>query len=284
MRRISVFSVFLIIFSLLLSGCIGVIPQLDSMLTLGADESWEFLIAMHIPELYYSASAEDMQSSFEEMLSDAETYGYDFDWSVSETNEAGNIITTTFSGKGYQTLNENVFVSQAVQIKEEDGKQNLYFNLSTYDSGLGEIYSLANQSTFLLRGAEILSTNGEQLDKNSVIWHNPSGLLTAEMKVPGSNALAIVLILIGLFLILLAVINIFKIKKSTILTQSLVSSENDPQPIFTENSSPTAQVLHEELVVGNPSAQAPQRKFCVYCGSQLLEDAKFCVNCGKEYS
>lgn len=257
----------LVLFLLSLSGCLGVIPKLEVALKLSPNEAWDFDVAFHIPQSIYALSEADFRNGLSSSQQDAEASGYQVDWQISDVNEEGNVvIQVTFTGEGYQTLNTEILDSTTITISEENGDQILNFNLSTYSSQFGEMFLMANESSFLLEGGEILSTNGTQLDKNTVVWNNPGGVLSARMKFPTANATAIILIIAGIFLIVLAAYKLVQNHSAA----RVPAERSAPKPIEGSPSPPTQDT--------------DVKRFCIHCGNELPIGAKFCIKCGSKQS
>jgi len=255
----------LLLFLFPLAGCFGVIPKLDVALKLSPNEEWDFSVEFHVPQSIYTLSGTEFQNELMNNQQEAEAKGYTFDWQVSEVNEEGNVVVhMNFNGQGYQKLNEEIFDPTTITVQEDNGDQILNFNLSTYGSEFGEMFLVANESSFFLEGGEILSTNGTQLDKNTVIWNNPGGVLSARMKLPSSNTTAMILIGAGIFLIGFAV---FKVARNR--TASSVSPEVSPQTPSEEPIQRTTQ-------------DTSAKRYCINCGNELPSGAKFCIKCGSK--
>lgn len=267
-KLFSLISLGIVIISL--TGCYGVIPKLDMALKLGANEAWEFEMIFEIPQSIYSMSGSDFESQFADLEQEAATNGYNFEWEISPPDEDGNLlISTVLDGKGYEILNNEIFESNVVSLQEIDGKEVLSFNLSTYSSGIGDIFLLATESSFVLTGGKIQSTNGIQQNNNSVIWNNPGGVLSAEMEPPSNNTLAYILIIGGLILVGLSFYNLI-IKKQSI-SKKVASTGSMSQ-----------QINDEENGAFGTNQETPNVRYCINCGTQLASGANFCIKCGSK--
>jgi len=108
----------------------------------------------------------------------------------------------TASGQGFAKLNNAFF----------DGLANIYYDEITKQIEfsylpVGEFFSAALSRTFSLNGGKIISSNGAQMDSNTVTWVNPVNVMNATLK-PGLHPGLLAGFLVGFLVFLIAIIGI----------------------------------------------------------------------------
>jgi len=235
------------LFLLLFTACVP-LESIETKLKLSSGERWQ----AHI-EFLLAPETAILTSEIDEMLnSDIESIkqqGIDYSWHQEKPDQDGKInYVVDFSGQGYELLNSTLLEQNAIFIDDETG--NIIFNAhSDYGQMTG-----AGESRFVLQGGRIISSNGNQLNSNTVEWINPTGRMEAELaEGSGFNWLWLLFILIVVGGGFAAYWYIFRKSSST------------PSPVF---ASP------------GQAAQPGSMRYCAECGTQMQAGAKFCPNCG----
>ena len=232
-----------------LSSCIPILSA-DIEITLSADEEWRAKTEVVFTQQQLGLLAGDIDNGFEEIVQEIRRSGVDAQWNRNEDRDDGNIgYVITASGQGLENLNDAFFDgNKAFTLDQSDGKRRIVFSHYPGNSSLG----MVQNETFTLKGGRIISTNGRQIDRRTVTWTNPNGLMEAVLT-ESPNYSAYVIIILGAILVVSA----------TMLGVRRMSRKR--------SSSPTTHATDlTEIPAG----------FCTNCGSALPSAAVFCPKCG----
>ena len=235
------------LFLLFFTACVPV-ESIETRLRLNGGERWqahlEFMLA---PESVMFTSELDQMLDSE--MANVEQQGVKFSWRKEEPDRDGKInYILDFSGQGYDQLNSGLFSQNAITVDEETG--NIIFSaFSDYGQMTG-----AGASKFILQGGRIISTNGNQINRSTVEWLNPTGRMEAELTAgSGFNWFWFLFIL-------------------------LVGGGGFAAYWFIFRKSPTTAVPAVSSSGGVP--QPGQVRYCAECGAQMQAGSKFCPECG----
>lgn len=155
----------------LLTGCGG---DIDRTVTFYQDESWEVEIILGLPmeAIALLGSIAEIDSELNEMVAEMQSSGATASWTSSQ-RDGSQIYTIKAEGIGYELLTDALLESASIQVEEVNGQRQIYYRESTGD------LSLANSNTLTLIGGQIISSNGQQIARDSVQWVNPTGQVEA---------------------------------------------------------------------------------------------------------
>lgn len=167
--------------------------DIDRRVTFHRDEAWEAEMLLRVPTgtLALVGSPEELEASFDEMIQQAESMDVRASW---RSKVEGDSILYTFkmNGQGFDKLTESVFDGSAdISAVDVEGQRQIVFR----DRVFGDILS-AGSNTLTLEGGEILSSNGDQLDKGTVQWINPSGRIEAVLTEKSGFNMAVLLVVV----------------------------------------------------------------------------------------
>lgn len=158
----------------LMAGCGG---NLDQTVKLYANEGWETNIELQIPVelLAFTGSTAEVEAEMERQATIWREQGARVSW--KSHNEDGKLIYTfDVKGDGHDLLNNIAFDGNAtLQIVELNGRRQIQFQ---HFASRG-LFSDLEGYTLTLVGGEIISSNGQQLNKGTVQWVNPMGRMEA---------------------------------------------------------------------------------------------------------
>jgi hypothetical protein len=184
-----------------LSACIA-LPATDGKLELGRNESWEFQITLFVYQSDLALVSGTVNESMNDLIDEVKGASEDIDvsWEIGELTPEGTIpYTVVAKGKGYDAFNDAFFSERVLWIDESGRRPVIVFE---HDVD-GDLFSMGIDNHFEISGKKIISSNGVENGK-SVSWHNPSGVIRAEMQ-PGGFPWVVVLVA-GLCFMFLAVV------------------------------------------------------------------------------
>jgi hypothetical protein len=157
-----------------LSSCIPILSA-DIEITLSADEKWRAKTEVVFTQQQLGLLAGNIDNGFEEIVQEIRRSGVDAQWNRNEDRDDGNIgYVITANGQGLENLNDAFFDgNKAFTLDQSDGKRRIVFSHYPGNSSLG----MVQNETFTLKGGRIISTNGRQIDRRTVTWTNPNGLI-----------------------------------------------------------------------------------------------------------
>lgn len=179
---------------LLLAGCGG---NLDQTVTLYPNEGWETKIELQIPVelLAFVGSPAEVDAEMESQAAMWREQGARVSWK-SRDEDGKMIYAFDVKGEGYDLLNWVAFDGNAtLRAVEMSGRRQIQFQ-HFVSRGL---FSDLEGYTLTLVGGEIISSNGQQLNKGTVQWVNPMGRMEATLTEKNRTMSGVVwLLLIGL--------------------------------------------------------------------------------------
>ena len=232
---------------LILSACVP-IESIETTLRLFNGERWQIHIEFILPpESVYATSEFDQMLNTE--MANIEQEEIDFSWRKDRPDNEGRIkYIFDYKGQGYELLNSISIFDHTVTVDGGSGK--IFFNTISNYSEL----SIAKESKFVLQGGRIISSNGNQVNSNTVEWINPSGRMEAELtEASGFNWLWLLFILI-------------------------IAGGGFAAYWFIFRKSPSTSV--PQYISPSQAPQAGSVRYCAECGTQMHAGAKFCPNCG----
>ncbi|GAB4156506.1 MAG: hypothetical protein Fur0021_24800 [Candidatus Promineifilaceae bacterium] len=155
----------------LLVGCGG---EVDRTITFYQGEAWEVEITLGIPlqAMALLGSAAEMESELNSTVAELENMGATASWSASQQDDV-QIYTVNATGTGYDLLTNAILTDASIQVQEVNGQRQI-----SYSENLGDL-ALANSNTLTLIGGQIISSNGQQIARDSVQWINQAGQVEA---------------------------------------------------------------------------------------------------------
>jgi hypothetical protein len=177
-----------VISTMLLAACGA---NVERTVTIFKNEKWRAEILLEVPtsSLAFIGSPEQLETSFDESVQDAVEMGVDASWR-SKNVEGAILYTFDLEGQGLDTLKDTVFESSTeLSAVETGGERQIIFS----DRVSSDLLSAGN-NTLTLKGGEIVSSNGQVLDRGTVQWVNPSGRLEAVLTEKGGFNIAGLLI------------------------------------------------------------------------------------------
>jgi hypothetical protein len=163
--------------ALLLVGCGGF---MDVTIEFSANEQWQADVVYTLPaEVATLAGPEELETALEEAAQGFEGEGVRTTWNSSESD--GNVIyNIKITGTGLDRLAETVFDGDArIYAAETGGRRVIHFE-HRGPMAMGAVWELT------LKGGEILSGNGRQIDKQTMSWRNHYGPVEATLTEPSS--------------------------------------------------------------------------------------------------
>ncbi|MCI0520798.1 MAG: zinc ribbon domain-containing protein [Chloroflexi bacterium] len=250
--KIVAFSLSSLLLLITVTACIP-IQSIDTQLTLGKEEAWEIEIRLALtPDgLAYASMIIPELSNW---ANGAIQAGADASWEALEPQEGeGPVYLMKAKGVGYAILNSVVLDQEAVTVIEIDGKRHIQF----YYQG-SDLFGIVPQYQFTLKGGQVISTNGQQVNDSTVEWFNPVVPMEAVMREP-SNLIWLWLLL-GLAggMLLLAML----------LSAGLLIGDSQRK----KPAAPATAGLF------TPALQA--QGYCTQCGAAIPAAAQFCPACG----
>lgn len=229
----------------IVSACGGAVSQ---DVTINKDESWEATMEVSTTYQVLSliTSTDEVEYELETGVAEAKEEGIDASWKKSEDDE-GVTYTIEAKGIGLDKLDDFVFGGSAEIVAVEEGSDQVI--LFAYSSG--GYFMDAGYYSLTLHGSEILTGNGENINKGTMRWVNHSGVMEATM-IPAGGASFWSVILLLLFVGGLAAGGWYLWQRSK--------------------------------KIGTEAYEAPadEKQFCAYCQTPMSSGAKFCPQCGKE--
>ena len=175
MKNILFYSILILI--ILLSGCLTVVSS-NGNLQLTSGEKWTLDLNFQIPAEEVLINGIAISQSLNQMVQKGTKIGVEVNWEQNGPNNLGNITyIIKMSGKNYDQLNEQFDGSFRVENQEFDGKPAVHIIITPY---LGVP---SRNSTFSLSGGNVISTNGQKIDGNTIKWTN-SNYMEATMEPP----------------------------------------------------------------------------------------------------
>jgi hypothetical protein len=263
----------------MLASCVPLIKA-NFDLSLGLNEQWTMQTTLVLEQSTANLMLPQLEQKLSQTTEEYRQKGIAFSYQKLSPDESGNIpIQVTMKGQGYDKLNTALGES-AISIDGDGSSRVLNFRLSMGVTG-------AQSTEFTLHGGKILSSNGNQLDGNTVQWVNFPGVMTATMQEPSllDYALWIVIGVSALVIVFAAILLLVAWK----LTRKKPVARPNPTPFrqpypgqapdanyypsrpFAQPYSPPAQVAPPPLA---------QPKYCVQCRAQIPAQAVFCPQCG----
>lgn len=233
-----IFFIFITVVLSLLSGCGA---DIDQSVTFYRNEAWEADMSFSIDAetLALFSNPGEIETELDKAVQEAEAMGVKASWD-SRRKDTTLIYTIHTEGEGLATLREIAFDgSGQLTVTEVEGKRQIFFSQPSSGSFMD-----ASQYTLTLTGGEIISSNGQKIDNNTVQWTNPAGRMEAVLTEKGRFSL-------GTLLLVLV----------------LVAGVGGGGWFFWQKKSPAATAV-----------------FCVTCGQPMAPQAQFCPKCGQKRS
>lgn len=192
-------------FVMFLAACTTGALSIDVEVTLYKDEKWqaESLIIYSSQQIQLMGSQIDQGMS--QLMSEWQAQGMRASMNQEMLDNGNWLYTITASGQSYHQLNTAFFDGMATinHIPDSDPPQ-IDFSYVP----VGSFFSLAISRKFTLNGGEILSSNGTQIDKDTVTWFNPINTMQATLTPKVSLDLRLVLYIFGGLLVLIILVSI----------------------------------------------------------------------------
>jgi hypothetical protein len=192
------------------------------------------------------------EQTLQQEISTAQGQGIQASWQQVTDQSNGSNLTyqIKLSGTGYEGLNKVVFNGEQAVSKGVSADQ-LIFNMSPFGSFLGN----GQQNSFSLIAGKILASNGIKKNNTTVTWINPSSTMSATVSTtPDLNIALIILVLIGLFILGIAIITI--VRRGSARNSSHVQE-------------PSIDLSHSDVL------------YCMNCGKKIPHISEFCPHCGQ---
>jgi hypothetical protein len=197
-----------IVFLLFLSASVPILST-DTQLALGRNENREIQVELLLPADSAQSTIDILQPTLSESLPELKKQGIEAEWKPLTADDNGNIpFMISMKGKGYDLLNDSIFDGeQVLQVDSASpGKKRFLFNLQPSS----DLFNSAINTTFTLRGAKVVATNGNKLNANTVQWENQNNLMKAVLEEPGSPSwLGYLLLFVGGGLLVIAILGLF---------------------------------------------------------------------------
>lgn len=226
-----------------LTGCAA---DIDRTVTFYHDEAWEADMEFDLLEesvALADTTPEELEADMVETVAAWEEAGARVSWETRR-DDALLIYAFHIEGVGISLLNEIVFEGKAsITIEEIDGRRQIHFS-----DRVSGIYLEANNNTLTLQGGKVISSNGNELNAETVQWVNPGGTLEAVLTEKSRFGVVHILVIVILMAVVAGVGYYFwRQGKST-----------------------------------EPHLEQTQASFCIGCGKPLNPEAKFCPYCGQK--
>lgn len=176
---------------LFMVGCGGSLTQ---TVTLYRDEAWQTSMEIRIAQemLLFIGSAE-LEAEMAGQAAAWQEKGARVSWK-SRNEEGAWVYTFDVKGEGYDLLREVAFDNNAtLAVAEVNGRRQIQFWHNPNRGMFGDL----DQYTLTLKGGEIISSNGRQLNSSSVEWVNPTGPMEATLTEKGGFPGAFWLVMLG---------------------------------------------------------------------------------------
>lgn len=246
------FSTIVVILSVIITSCGAPVKETQINIILSANEKWEASYFIAFTEESFALIESQLSQELDKMVSQAKEKDIDMEWHILERFDGNIPFVINIKSKGYQQLGQVNFGDEnVIRIIEKNKQKTLVFELENNN----ELFLEAASRSLSISGGKVISHNGIKVDENTVRWNNPTGVMYAELEMPGIiNWLPYSLILLGVILIL-----------ASIRTRS------------NRSSSSSTQNLREQLIETNI-----QTKHCHNCETEMKIEALFCPVCGEK--
>jgi hypothetical protein len=175
---------------LLLAGCIPV--DTEQTITFYSDEKWEahIVIEMSRADLVNSGlSQDDVEAQIQETIGTLNPETVEITWEATDLETGELVYTLEAKGKGFNQLERLIQGSNetSIRLSTASGKTEIVFSA---------FFPLLPSGTnvLILKGGQIVTSNGEEVENGMVRWVNPQGQITAVIKPKGGFNFGTVLI------------------------------------------------------------------------------------------
>jgi hypothetical protein len=176
---------------LLLTGCIPI--DTEQTITFSSNERWEaeIVIEMSKEDLADSGlSQTDIEAEIQTIVGTLNPETVEVIWEVTDLETGELVYTLEAKGKEFNQLEKLIQGSDETSIRPSstDGKEIIF----------SAFFPLLPSGTniLILKGGQIVSSNGEEVEKGMVRWINPQGKIHAVIKPQdGFNFTTILIIL-----------------------------------------------------------------------------------------
>lgn len=252
-----------------LTACLA---DVDQTITLLADERWESTATLEFPaeaDALLGGQLDNQLAAWQQALAAG---GGRMVWERRDEADGRFVYNIEAAGQGFEMLGDFGFMAMDVQPQEIDGQRRLVFFATPAQD--------ASRQTLTLIGGGILSSNGEQIGRDTVRWINPTQVMEATLTERGGeinrSALGFALIGAGV-LMLLALLAWVLVRRRAAPPPILVSAGQSLAP-------PTYRPPADSAATDPPAlaAIAPQvARTCASCGTALRPTVRFCAACGQ---
>jgi len=238
-----------IVAALLLAGCAGDLDQTVTFLKGGA---WEVDLVASIPQemAFLSGSPVSIEEELQRQMAEYEADGIQVSWEASE-DESNLLYTFHFEGNSLDALEDSLFEGDVeVDVFVVGGERQIQYSQYLDQGFFGDL----NSFTLTLVGDEVISSNGQKIEKGKVQWNNPSGRIEAVLTEKGQFNSNVLLTVGGVVIVALLAALVLYGRRSSSLTKGYRPTQ--------------AAVTSVDM------------RYCNNCGEEIPASAKFCPKCG----
>jgi hypothetical protein len=248
---------------LLLSGCGVAAADLDLTIIAGERYAWTLKLGVDQQTIQLTG-VQAFEQQIQDYVDQAKQQGINLSWGKVKADRAGETAyELRASGQDYARLASDLSVTVEPTTYNNRQAVRVVIPASTVSS------LMASRNSITLHGAEILTSNGNEIDRGTVRW-SPVYQDATAVLIPKSQSLPTAAIVIVVILALAGV---------AVAAWRLWPRRMMPAPSLPPATVPAAGAGGAFFV---PAKPADPSRFCPYCGEPLVGPGRFCMRCGRE--